>query len=97
MASTRKLHFTAQGFKSQVIDIATNSEDPSSKRIQSINQETEVLDDNLSQLDDGTKLRNRTFQDRLDEIWGMTSSWEAKLKTESIESVESITHIRVSL
>lgn len=52
------------------------------------------MDQNISFLDDGTRARNRAFQQRLDEIWASTSSWEAKLRTEAKESVESILQLK---
>lgn len=42
----------------------------------------------------GTKARNRAFQDRLDEVWHSTEGWEAKLKTEAKEAVETILNLR---
>ncbi len=52
------------------------------------------MDTNIHELDIGTKLRNKAFQDRLDEIWGATSSWEAKLRTEAKEAVETILNMK---
>jgi hypothetical protein len=52
------------------------------------------LDLNLGELDLGTKARNRAFQDRLDEVWFSTEGWEAKLKTEAKEAVETILNLK---
>jgi gas vesicle protein len=52
------------------------------------------LDQNINFLDDGTRAKNRAFQQRLDEIWATTSNWEARLRTEAQESVESIIHLK---
>jgi hypothetical protein len=52
------------------------------------------LDLNLGELDLGTKARNRAFQDRLDEVWHSTEGWEAKLKIEAKEAVETILNLK---
>lgn len=54
----------------------------------------EFLDDNLLELDEGTKARNREFQRRLDEIWQSASQYEARLRVEAREAVESILHLK---
>lgn len=40
------------------------------------------------------RARNRAFQERLDEIWQSTAKFEAVLKTEARDAVESITDMR---
>jgi hypothetical protein len=52
------------------------------------------LDENILELDEGTRARNRAFQERLDEIWRSTYVFDAKLKVESQEAVESILHMK---
>jgi hypothetical protein len=52
------------------------------------------LDTNIFELDTGTRLRNKAFQDRLDEVWSSTTSWEAKLRTEAKEAVETILNMK---
>ena len=52
------------------------------------------MDQNLYELDQGTRARNRAFQERLDEIWAQTSSWKAKLNTEAKEAVETILNMK---
>lgn len=49
---------------------------------------------NISELDLGTRARNRAYQERLDEVWRSTEGWEAKLKTEAKEAVETILNIK---
>ena len=63
--SRRTLHFTTKGFKPQIVDIAPDAEDPPSKRQELIQNEDDVLDKNLFELEEGTKARNRAFQNRL--------------------------------
>lgn len=53
-----------------------------------------MLDENMKELDLGTKARNRAFQERLDEIWRSTASWEKDLKTEAKSAVESILNMK---
>lgn len=48
----------------------------------------------MTELDEGTRARNRAFQERLDEIWRSTYAFNAKLKVESQEAVESILHMK---
>ena len=52
------------------------------------------LDSNLSELDAGTRARNRAFQNRLDEIWRSSAVFEAKLRTEVKEAAETILDMR---
>lgn len=52
------------------------------------------MDSNIHELDIGTRSRNKAFQDRLDDIWGTTSTWEAKLRTEAKEAVETILNMK---
>ncbi len=52
------------------------------------------MDSNLFELDTGTKARNRAFQDRLDEVWSSTEGWEAHLRTEAKEAVETILNMK---
>lgn len=53
-----------------------------------------MLDSQLIQLDEGTKTRNRVFQERLDEIWRLSAACEAKLRTEAKEAVETILNMK---
>lgn len=52
------------------------------------------LDSNISELDAGTRARNRAFQERLDEIWKSAHTWEAKLRIEAQEAVETILNMK---
>jgi hypothetical protein len=63
--SERTLHFTARGFRPQLVDIAPEAMDPRSKRTDIIKKEDQNLDRNLDELEEGTKARNRAFQRRL--------------------------------
>ena len=53
-----------------------------------------ILDVQIVELDEGTKARNRAFQERLDEIWRSTNGFEAKLRTEAKEAVETILNMK---
>lgn len=53
-----------------------------------------LLDGQISELDQGTRARNRAFQERLDEIWRATSAFDAKLRKEGQEAVESILNMK---
>lgn len=55
-----------------------------------------LLDGQISELDQGTRARNRAFQERLDEIWRSTAAFEAKLRTEAREAVETILNMKES-
>lgn len=88
--SSRIMHFTAKGFKPQLIDIARDSENASSKRSGIIEKEDTMLNHNLDFLDETTKERNRLFEKRLVEIWELSNTWEAKLRTENVDAEESI-------
>jgi hypothetical protein len=94
MEEKRRLHFTSPGFRSQEIIIAPELDDSVSKRRPLIEDEDKVLDVQIVELDIGTKARNRAFQERLDEIWRSTSGWEAKLRTEAKEAVETILNMK---
>ena len=78
--SSRTLHFTAPGMKSQHIDIAPESDEPLSKRYDILTSGDDLLDANQHVLEDGTKARNRAFQDRLDEVWSSTAGYEVSFK-----------------
>lgn len=52
------------------------------------------MDQNIHELDQGTRARNRAFQERLDEVWSHSQTWEAKLKTEAKEAVETILNLK---
>ena len=52
--------------------------------------EDKDLDGNLVILDEGTRARNRAYQERLDEVWRSTAGWEGKLRVERQEAEESI-------
>eukprot|EP01036_Dinobryon_divergens_P024305 gene24305-32741_t len=91
----RTIQFTAEGFRSQEIEIAPDIPMQSlSKRYAVIKEEDMYLDSNLSELDAGTRARNRAFQDRLDEIWRSSAVFEAKLRTEVKEAAETILDMR---
>jgi hypothetical protein len=90
----RTLHFATAGLKPREVDIAPEAADPPSKRADIIAEEDTSLDQNMVELDVGTKARNRAFQARLDEVWSQTAGWEAKLRTEGREAVETITQLR---
>jgi hypothetical protein len=95
-AARRMLHFTQAGLKSQEMEIAPDEvgEVIKSKRHHLIEDEDQNLDSNMVELDEGTRARNRAFQDKLDEVWSQTSGWEAKLRTEEKEAEESINAVR---
>jgi len=90
----RALYFNAPGLRSQEIEIAPDINPKASKRQPLISQEDAGLDSNLIDLDQGTRHRNRVFQDRLDEVWRLSATWEAKLRTEAKESVETILNLK---
>lgn len=92
--SSRTLHFTAPGLKSQLIDIAPESDDPQSKRYDVLAEGDDSLDRNQTILDDGTKARNRAFQERLDAVWESTRGYDGQLQKEAKEAGETILDIR---
>jgi len=92
--SHRTLHYTQPGLKTQLIDIAPESQMIQSKRYQLIENEDRNLKENCTELEEGTRARNRAFQSRLDEVWRQTAGWEARLRTEAREAVETITDLR---
>lgn len=47
-------------------------------------------------MNDGTRARNRAFQERLDEIWRETANWDSKLKIEAKDAVETILNMKDS-
>lgn len=94
MDHTRSLHFTANGFKSRVVEIAPDSEAPESKRYPQIHESDELLNSNLEVLESGTRARNRAFQERLDDVWASTKGYDAKLRVETKDAAESILNIR---
>jgi len=93
-SSSRILHFTAVGSKTQLIEIAEDDEFARSKRAGLIEEEDALLDRNLGVLDVGTKARNRAYQDRLDEVRESTKGYDAKMRREAVEAAESIMSIR---
>lgn len=94
MSDSRTLHFTQPGLKTQLIDIAPSSALILSKRYNIIENEDKNLKENCLTLEEGTRARNRAFQNRLDEVWSQTAGWEARLRTEAREAVETITDLR---
>jgi len=92
--SSRTLHFTQAGLKSQLIDIAPESDEPQSKRYDVLAEGDNSLDKNQVILDDGTKARNRAFQERLDAVWESTRGYEGLLQKEAKEAGETILDIR---
>ena len=91
----RTLHFASKGFRTQLVEIAPEPTEPKSKRYGLIEEEDVSLNRKLGELEESTKARNRAFQQRIDEIWALTDVWEAKLRTEAREAVETITNQRV--
>lgn len=53
-----------------------------------------MLNDNIKELDLGTRARNRAFQDRLDEIWGSTAVFDKKLQKEAQDAMETILNMK---
>jgi hypothetical protein len=94
MNNPREFHFTAEGLRTQHVEIAPESEFPHSKRYATIETEDQNLDRNLGELEEGTKARNRAYQKRLDEVWSRTSGWRDRLKAEKHEMVRTITRMR---
>lgn len=92
--SERTLHFTAPGLKSQLIDIAPESEEPLSKRFDVLAEGDDTLDRNQVVLDKGTRARNREFQERLNAVWESTKGYDGLLQIEAREAGESILDIR---
>jgi hypothetical protein len=90
------LHYTQAGLRSQIVPMAMDeiAEVPPSKRTPLIADEDYELNVNLKVLDEGTRARNRAFQERLDEVWSQTSGWEARLRTEEKEAEETIIELR---
>lgn len=90
------LRKTTAGLKPFLVDVAPPppSSLPPSKRNHLIDSSDRELDGNLTELDEGTRARNRAFQARLDEVWSMVGGWEARLKKEAREAAESITDMR---
>jgi len=91
---SRTIHYTAAGYRPQLIDIAPDAEDPESKRYHIIEEEDRNLVKNLTVLEEGTKARNREILRRLNEVWSQTAGWEAKMVTEVKEAEESIEQIK---
>ena len=94
LSNGRTLHYTQPGLKTQLIDVAPESSIIISKRSHLIENEDKNLKENCTELEEGTRARNRAFQDRLDEVWSQTAGWEARLRTEAREAVETITDLR---
>lgn len=86
--SKRFIHVSVPGQKSHVIEVAPNAEDIPSKRYPIIEAEDKKLGTTIQELDEGTKLKNQVFEERLDEIRGTTAAFEAKLRTEVSECLE---------
>ena len=59
-----------------------------------IENEDKLLNKQLIELDEGTRARNRLFQQRLDDIWHSSATFEAKLKVESKEAMETILNLK---
>jgi hypothetical protein len=92
--SERTRFYTNKGSRSQLLAIAPETDFSPSKRYNIIEEEDQNLNRNIGDLQEGTKARNRVFQKRIDNIWDDTEIWEAKLKTEAREAVETITNMR---
>ena len=92
--ASRSLHYTQPGLKTVIVNVAPDSSVAVSKRHHIIETEDRNLKDNCIELEEGTKARNRAFQNRLDEVWGQTAGWEARLRTEAREAAETITDLR---
>lgn len=92
--SLRTLHFTTPGLKSQLVGIAPDAEEPLSKRYNLLTQGDDLLDSRQKELEEGTKARNREFQDRLDEVWKSMGGYEGTLKLECKEAAGSILDIK---
>lgn len=52
------------------------------------------LDANIEDLNVSTRARNKAFQNRLDEIWSLTHTWESHLNIEKKEATETIMDMR---
>jgi hypothetical protein len=61
----RVVHFTAAGFKPQLIEVAPEGEELESKRSHIIDEEDKNLNRNLGELEEGTRARNREILRRL--------------------------------
>ena len=95
MSSNRTLHVTPSGLRPLLVDLAPDPPNTNlSKRHPLIEHEDRELDSNMGELDHGTRARNRAFQERLDEIRRSASGFEAVLRTEARDAVESITDMR---
>lgn len=92
--SNRTVHFTAPGFRTQLIEVAPNAEEIESKRFGLIENEEQKLSQNQQYLESVTKNKNKEFNERLDEIRSSTTGWEAKLRTEAIEAEESTKQLK---
>jgi hypothetical protein len=92
--SKRTLHFTTPGLRPVLLEIVPEVNGEKSKRYPLIETEDNNLNINFSSLEESTKLRNRTFQDRLDAVWSLTTGWEAKLRAEAKEASDTITDLR---
>lgn len=90
----RSLHFTTAGLRSQVIGIAPDAEEPLSKRYNILNEGDDLLDSRQRELEESTKARNRSFQDRLDDVWKSTAGYEGILKVEAKEATETILDLK---
>lgn len=52
------------------------------------------MDGNIVELDEGTRAKNRAFQERLDDIWRSTDGWEGRLRKEAQDAIDSINTMR---
>lgn len=90
----RIVHFTAPGFRTQLIEVAPDAEEIESKRFALIENEEQKLSQNQEYLDSITKNKNKEFNERLDEIRNSTTGWEARLRTEATEAEESTSQLK---
>ena len=58
------MHFTTQGFKPQLIDIARDGNTTVSKRSDTIEEEEKTLNRNLNEFKETTKARNQKLENR---------------------------------
>jgi hypothetical protein len=92
--SARSFHLTGDNIKSQIIEVAADVENSPSKRYHILEQGDNNLNNNLGELETGTRARNRAFQDRLDAVWESTKGFSNLVKIESKDAAESILDIR---
>lgn len=92
----RVLYLTTDDGKTCEIDVVPDASNPASKRLPGIRDQETRLQKELLHLEDGTRAKNKQFEEQLDAISRQAATWREKLDRECAEAKDAIEQLQAN-